>query len=103
MKRKLIILGVFLLMFSIMGLFKGKNMKSKEKIPQEVIEFAQLQEGGKLYYHGNWHEYKAYLLSYPELEKGDWGLPTYILFDGKKCKAVHGDEALDVMNEVNNP
>lgn len=71
-------------------------MKHKEQIPQEVIEFAKLEEGGEVYYIGNYKEFKVYNVSYPELETGVWGLPSYILFDGSNLRWVSGFEALSL-------
>lgn len=103
MKRKIIIIGVILLMFGIIGLLKGKNMKPKEPIPQEVIEFAQLQEGGELYYLGEWQEKKVYEIVYPEPGGIIWSLPNVILFDGKKCEHVDTDYAFDIFEQLDNP
>ena len=82
------------------GFMKSTITKQKEPIPQKVIEFAQLQEGGELHYHGEWHGYKAYLLSYPKVETGDWGLPTYILYDGQECKFADVDDVFTIMDEA---
>lgn len=65
-------------------------------IPPAVVEFADLQKGGKIYYSGKSHQYNVYEVSYTEFEKGDWGLPTYILYDGKNLQWVEGDDALSV-------
>ena len=65
-------------------------------IPQAVVEFADLQEGGVIEYQGKHEDYDVYGVRYPELETGEWGLPTYILYDGKNLKWVYGFDALSL-------
>ncbi len=98
MRKKIMSIAICLviLLSGIIGIAKGKNMKPKDQIPQEVINFAKLDKGGELDYQGTWQNYKVYLVSYPELETGVWGLPTYILFDGKDLQWVTGAKALSL-------
>lgn len=86
-----------ILLSGIIGIAKGKNMKPKEQIPQEVINFVKVDEGGEIIFIRNWNNNKVYRVSYPELEKGVWGLPQYILYDGEKVRWASDDENDDVM------
>ena len=86
-----------ILLSGIIGIAKDKNMKSKDQIPQEVINFVKVDEGGEIIFIRNWNNYKVYRVSYPELEKGVWGLPQYILFDGKNVRWADDDETTELM------
>lgn len=65
-------------------------------VPPAVIKFAELQKGEKVYYSGKYKQYSVYFKSNPELEKGDWGLPSYILYDGENLEWVYGEDALSI-------
>lgn len=97
-KVKTILIIIIILLSGIIVVMRGNYMKPKQQeiIPQEVIEFAKLEEGGKIYYQGSYKEFKVYSVSYPELETGVWGLPSYILFDGSNLRWVRGYEALSL-------
>lgn len=71
-------------------------MQDMPPVPPVVVEYADLQEGGVIEYQGKHKDYSVYWVRYPELEKGDWGLPTYILYDGKNLKWVYGFDALSL-------
>ncbi len=71
--------------------------QQEEQIPKEVVEFAKLQEGGKVIFIREWNNYKVYRISYPELEVGVWGLPYYILFDGKNIRWADDEENDEIM------
>ena len=104
MRKKVILIAICLviLLSGIIKITKGKNMKSKEPIPQEVINFIKVDEGGEIIFICNWDKYKVYRVSYPELETGVWGLPQYILYDGEKVRWASDDENDDVMYANNN-
>lgn len=98
MKRKIIIIGVILIMFGIMGLLKGKNTKPKEPIPQEVIEFVKPDKDTRIVFAREWNGYKVYTYDYSEYGPDEIiGLPVYMLFDGKTVRFADDDELTELM------
>lgn len=100
MRKKVMSIAICLviLLSGIIGITKGKNMKPKEQIPQEVINFVSADCDQKLIFERTWEQYKVYTFDDSDEPQGAvWGLPQFILFDGKNVRWADDDETTELM------
>ena len=67
-------------------------------VPPAVIEFAE-NNTQKIIFVRDWNNYKVYTYDYSkEPNNTYWGLPVFILYDGKNVKFANEDEQSELMH-----
>nr|DAG43219.1 MAG TPA: NICKEL AND COBALT RESISTANCE PROTEIN BINDING PROTEIN, SENSOR PROTEIN [Caudoviricetes sp.] len=95
---KVTLIGLILLLLCIIGIMKGAKMKPKEPIPQEVTNFLSADCDQEVIFERAWRQYKVYTFDDSDEPQGAvWGLPQFILFDGKNVRWADDDETTELM------
>lgn len=97
-KLKICLICLIILLLGIIGIMKGVNMAKQETIPEIVKTFFDEEYKKEIYFYGNWNQYKVYYVSFPELDGGDSGLPTFLLYDGKTVRTNTENETFILMD-----
>ena len=70
--------------------------------PPAVVELTKnIKDKHTIRYEADWKGYKVFLLSYPEYEIGESGLPIFILYKDNKARVATDEETtLEIMPEI---